>query len=242
MNRRSIKIGLPPRHGLKTERSDLIRRKKQSMPVQFQSSCVHPQSYVYCERSSGAVRFRVEAESDGSLAVEKAAGLLAMHCLVRGQAPEDYELLVVSRESMHHLVAERAQQLLEAGRALGAGVKVSRREQEVLDDILQHRTNKEIARNLNVSERTVKFHVSSLLAKFGVTDRMALTREVQLGRTPSNYQLTETAPQNLFGYPVLPGAVDALTSRDPALVEAPKQAAKERSRLMPMFRSERFAT
>jgi len=242
MNRRSIKIGLPPRHGLKTERSDLIRRKKQPIPVQFQPSSVHPHSYVFCERSSGAVRFRVEAESDGSLPVEKVAGLLAMHCLVRGQAPEDYELLIVSRESLHHRVAERAQQLLEAGRALGAGVKVSRREQEVLDDILQHRTNKEIARNLNVSERTVKFHVSSLLAKFGVTDRMALTREVQLGRTPSNYQLAEPASQNLFGYPVLPAAVDALISKNPPPAEIPKQAPKERSRLLPMFRSERFAT
>ena len=111
---------------------------------------------------------------------EKIAGLLAMHCLVRGQAPEDYELMIVPRESPH-LVAERAQQLLAAGRALGAGVKVSRREQEVLDAILQHRTNKEIAKKLNVSERTVKFHVSSLLAKFGVTDRVALSREVANG-------------------------------------------------------------
>ncbi len=57
---------------------------------------------------------------------------------------------------------------------------------------------------MNVSERTVKFHVSSLLAKFGVNDRMALTREVQLGRTPSNYQAAKTAPQTLFGYPVPP--------------------------------------
>jgi DNA-binding NarL/FixJ family response regulator len=56
-------------------------------------------------------------------------------------------------------------------------VKVSRREQEVLDCILQGCANKEIASRLNVAERTVKFHVSSLLAKFGVTDRVALSRE-----------------------------------------------------------------
>jgi DNA-binding CsgD family transcriptional regulator len=212
------------------------------MAVPLPQSSIQPQSFVFCERSSGAVRFRVEAETDGSLPVEKVAGMLAMHCLVRGQAPEDYELMVVSRETLLHQVAERAKQLLEAGRALGAGVKVSRREQEVLTDILQHRTNKEIAKNLNVSERTVKFHVSSLLAKFGVTDRMALTREVQMGRTPSNYQFAEPVPQTLFGYPVPPAPVDALTSKDPAPPEIPRQAAKERTRVLPMFRSERFAT
>ncbi len=136
-----------------------------------------PESFVLCERNSGAVRFRVDAESDGSLPVEKVAGLLAVHCLVRGQAPEDYEVMVVVRESLLDPVAERAQQLLTAGRALGSGVKVSRREREVLNGIFQNLTNKEIAAKLSVAERTVKFHVSSLLAKFGVTDRVALSRE-----------------------------------------------------------------
>src|SRR5882757_11391132 len=172
------------------------------MAVQFQQTSIFPQSYAFCERTSGAVRFRVEAESDGSLPVEKVAGLLAMHCLVRGQAPDDYELMVVSRESLLHSVTERTQQLLTAGRALGAGVKVSRREQEVLDCILKHLANKEIASNLKVSERTVKFHVSSLLAKFGVSDRVALSREVSLGRIPASPLESQTSVPTLFGYPV----------------------------------------
>lgn len=37
--------------------------------------------------------------------------------------------------------------------------------------------NKEIAASLNLSERTVKFHVSSLLSKFRVRGRMELVRE-----------------------------------------------------------------
>ena len=97
---------------------------------------------------------------------------------VRGHAPEDYELMVVTKNSLLDMVADRAKQLLAAGRALGSGVKVSRREQDVLEGILQRLANKEIASRLHVSERTVKFHVSSLLAKFGVTDRVALSREV----------------------------------------------------------------
>ena len=236
------KIGLPPRHGLKTVRSILIRRKKQSVAVPFQQASIHPQSFVFYERNSGAIRFRVEAEDDGSLPVEKVAGLLAMHCLVRGQAPEDYELMVVTRESMLHLVTERTLQLLEAGRVIGAGVKISRREQEVLEDILQHRSNKEIAAKLQVSERTVKFHVSSLLAKFGVTDRMALAREVQLARVPSSYPPEQPAPQSLFGFPIRTLLPVTNTSKNAPPVEIPRRVPKVRNRIVSMLRRERYAT
>jgi len=204
------------------------------------------QSFVLCERSSGAVRFRVDAEPDGSMPVEKIAGLLAVHCLVRGQAPEDYELMVVLRESLLDAAAERAQELLAAGRALGAGVKVSRREQEVLDCILQGCANKEIASRLNVAERTVKFHVSSLLAKFGVTDRVALSREASLGRMPSVASSGSVASESLFGFPVR--TTQAITEETPVSAAADRTAApgketsRTRSRLLPMFPRERYAT
>ena len=58
------------------------------------------------------------------------------------------------------------------------GIPEFPREQEVLDGVLQSLASKEIASKLNVSARTVKFHVSSLLAKFGVTNRITLRREV----------------------------------------------------------------
>ncbi len=51
---------------------------------------------------------------------------------------------------------------------------LSRREQEVLDSLLENLSNKEIANKLNISERTVKFHVSNLLNKFGVRRRADL--------------------------------------------------------------------
>jgi len=159
-------------------------------------------SYVLCERSSGALRFRVEADSDGSVPIEKMAGLLAVHCLVRVQEPEDFELMVVARESLLQPVVERVHQLLEAGRTLGAGVRISRREQNVLDGIVQNLANKEIAAQLQISERTVKFHVSSLLAKFGVTNRVALCREVKLGRCPAGPQPEPERPQTLFGFSI----------------------------------------
>lgn len=51
---------------------------------------------------------------------------------------------------------------------------LSRREREVLDSLLRNLSNKEIASQLNISERTVKFHVSNLLAKHGVRRRADL--------------------------------------------------------------------
>jgi DNA-binding CsgD family transcriptional regulator len=136
----------------------------------------------------------------------------------------------------------RAEQLLAAGRAIGAGVKISRREQEVLDGVLQSLGNKEIASRLNVSERTVKFHVSSLLAKFGVSDRIALSREVSLGRMPAGSPIVQTPIPTLFGYPVRgregkvqdPHAEDSSPPAD--------EVRRARNRVFAMFPRERFAT
>jgi DNA-binding NarL/FixJ family response regulator len=52
--------------------------------------------------------------------------------------------------------------------------ELSRREQEVLSGLLENLANKELADRLHISERTVKFHVSNLLAKFGVRRRADL--------------------------------------------------------------------
>jgi two-component system, NarL family, nitrate/nitrite response regulator NarL len=51
---------------------------------------------------------------------------------------------------------------------------LSRREKEVAEALLENLSNKEIANRLNISERTVKFHVSNLLEKFGVGRRADL--------------------------------------------------------------------
>lgn len=155
-------------------------------------------------------------------------------------------MMVVPRESLLEGVSERAQELLAAGRALGAGVKVSRREQEVLDCILQGCANKEIASKLNVAERTVKFHVSSLLAKFGVTDRVALSREAALGRIPSSSSSGQLTPE-LFGFPVRghQGALEdspapTAPEKPERAVAPPRETPRTRNRLLPLL--QRFAT
>ena len=48
---------------------------------------------------------------------------------------------------------------------------LSRRELEVLQLVAQGQSNRQIAETLFISERTVKFHVSSFLAKLGASNR-----------------------------------------------------------------------
>jgi len=61
-----------------------------------------------------------------------------------------------------------------SGPALAGESHLTGREREVLDGLLQNLLNKEIAKKLRISERTAKFHVSNLLAKFGVQRRADL--------------------------------------------------------------------
>src|SRR6202162_1041139 len=133
--------------------------------------------YFFYEKNTGVAHFNVEAGPDGQFPVEQAAGLLAMHCMVRGQSPNDYIVMVPAENDFLDGLKEKADKLLQAGRSAGSSVKLTRREDEVLGGIMRSLANKEIAANLNLSERTVKFHVSSLLAKFRVRGRMELVRE-----------------------------------------------------------------
>jgi DNA-binding NarL/FixJ family response regulator len=59
---------------------------------------------------------------------------------------------------------------------------LTERELEVLRLLAKGRQNKEIASELVISERTVKFHVSAILAKLGVGNRTeAVSKAAQLG-------------------------------------------------------------
>jgi DNA-binding NarL/FixJ family response regulator len=72
----------------------------------------------------------------------------------------------------HTLVAAEVADVLSAGPPGHDGIRaLTRREREVLALLAEGRSNREIARSLGVSEKTIKTHVSSVLAKLGVADR-----------------------------------------------------------------------
>jgi DNA-binding NarL/FixJ family response regulator len=48
------------------------------------------------------------------------------------------------------------------------------REEEVVQKVIEGASNKEVAKILGITERTVKAHMSSILRKTGTTDRISL--------------------------------------------------------------------
>jgi DNA-binding CsgD family transcriptional regulator len=155
----------------------MIRRSEHPQQLTNSRQSLHRDVYFFYEKSTGVAHFHVEAGPDGRFPVDQAAGLLAMHCMVRGQSTSDYVVMVQAEDEILDGLNEKANKLLEAGKSVGGQVKLTRREDEVLSGLMNSLANKEIAANLNLSERTVKFHVSSLLAKFRVRGRMELVRE-----------------------------------------------------------------
>jgi DNA-binding NarL/FixJ family response regulator len=113
-------------------------------------------------------------------ATEPAAASLALRSGAAGLVYKDVDpdALVRAIRSVHDghllLAAEAAGSLVRNGGGWNpvAGLDaLTGREREVLAEIAKGRSNREIARALAVSEKTVKAHVSSVLAKLGVQDR-----------------------------------------------------------------------
>jgi DNA-binding NarL/FixJ family response regulator len=71
----------------------------------------------------------------------------------------------------HLLLYADVARLLASGAAAAAGPDLTPRERAVLAEIARGRSNREIARALNVAEKTVKTHVSAIFTKLGVADR-----------------------------------------------------------------------
>lgn len=95
----------------------------------------------------------------------------AVGYLLKDADPEDVleGIRAVSRgESPIHPKAARA---LLGSRAGSSQVQVTARETEVLKLVREGLANKQIARRLEISERTVKAHLTSAFSRIGVKDR-----------------------------------------------------------------------
>ncbi len=113
-------------------------------------------------------------------ATEPASASLAVRSGAAGVLYKDVDpdALVRAIRSVHDghllLAPEAAGSLVRSAGAWApaAGLDaLTSREREVLAELTKGRSNREIARALGVSEKTVKAHVSSVLAKLGVQDR-----------------------------------------------------------------------
>jgi DNA-binding CsgD family transcriptional regulator len=203
----------------------LIRRSDQAHPVMNSGRTFQRDLYFFYERSTGVAHFHVEAGPDGQLPVEQAAGLLAMHCMIRGQQPSDYVVMVQAESDNLEELHDKASKLLQAGQSVHGRVKLTRREDEVLGGVVRSLSNKEIGATLNLSERTIKFHVSSLLAKFRVRGRMELVQQASrqasaslpLGIPAAARETRSYSGQEFAGAPRKPAIVPLAAKRQELL-------------------------
>lgn len=98
--------------------------------------------------------------------------------------------LWVGPELMHRLRAALADKKAEVDTA-GTLVELSPREREVAMAVASGATNKEVARAMGITERTVKAHLSAIFERLGVRDRMQLSILVNGGGTtgPQGYSI-----------------------------------------------------
>ena len=73
------------------------------------------------------------------------------------------------------LTPQAAARLMQVVSSPESPEELTERETEVLRLLAQGQSNKEIARSLNISEKTVKVHVSNILSKLGVQSRTQAT-------------------------------------------------------------------
>ena len=116
-------------------------------------------------------------------ATEPASASLAVRSGAAGMLYKDVDpdALVRAIRSVHDghllLAPEAAGSLVRSAGSWGPGAPgggldaLTSREREVLAELTKGRSNREIARALGVSEKTVKAYVSAVLAKLGVQDR-----------------------------------------------------------------------
>lgn len=95
----------------------------------------------------------------------------AAGCVYKDIDPSALATAIRAVHAGHVLLNPDVARLLTAGDTQPAGAHLTARERDVLGQLARGRSNREIARALTVSEKTVKTHVSAVLSKLGVADR-----------------------------------------------------------------------
>ncbi|MGO4852552.1 response regulator [Phaeovulum sp. W22_SRMD_FR3] len=111
--------------------------------------------------TAGARGFILKGVSSGNL-------LAAIEVVMADQS-------YVSPEFAARLMDAALQVKLEGAPSLG----LSRREEQVLREVEKGLTNREVADRLHLSEKTVKHYMTSVMQKFGVSNRVGAIRHLQ---------------------------------------------------------------
>src|SRR5260370_3957910 len=106
-----------------------MRRSEQPQQLASSRRAFLPEVFFFYEKDTGVAHFHVDAAPDGRFPVDQAAGLLAMHCMVRGQSTSDYVVMVQAGEEILECLTEKADKLLEAGKSVRSQGKIKRREE-----------------------------------------------------------------------------------------------------------------
>jgi DNA-binding NarL/FixJ family response regulator len=141
-----LDLSMPGLDGMGVIRA--LRRRGRSVPVLVLTS--------YSD--SGLVLEAVRAGADGYLLKQSEAEVIldGVRAVAAGRAPVDPAV---------------ASQLMTDIRERSAAEELTEREREVLELVRQGHPNKSIARRLEISERTVKAHVTRIFQRIGVADR-----------------------------------------------------------------------
>jgi len=71
--------------------------------------------------------------------------------------------------------------IADRARAIGEKFKLTTREQDVFDGVIRGRSNEQIARELDISRATVKWHMHNVLSKTNTGTREQMLRLALLG-------------------------------------------------------------
>ncbi len=127
-------------------------------------------------------RFIVLTTYDGDEDIYRALKAGAKAYLLKGMTTEELVTAIRAVHAGHsHIPPAIAARLAER---VGAE-ELTQREFDVLEQIVDGKSNKEIGTVLDISEATVKTHINSLLSKLGVSDRtQAATAAIRRGIVP----------------------------------------------------------
>jgi DNA-binding NarL/FixJ family response regulator len=140
-------LSMPVVDGVKATR-DIIRAHDGAVSVVVLTSFSSREQIIAALDAGASGYMLKDAEPDELLAAVRAAA--------RGEAPLD---------------PKAAREVLSARAQRSPAAELSERELEVLRLVAGGRPNKLIARELQISEKTVKAHLTSVFQRIGVTDR-----------------------------------------------------------------------